>query len=546
LQDWTDWNVGGYCDRSTRISTSFVRGALPVTKKAIRRAFRDGSMKQHVDGVNRLQRVWWTINSAILPLVQKFAGWGNQDTALRTLIDQDIASAKYLGDRRFQLPMYCDFRGRCYSLTHFNFMREDHVRALFQFADGLPIGQDGHNWLMLHVATRGDFDGIGKRSWPERIDWVEQNYDRIKRTAQNPDATVDWWRNADDPFSFVAGCIELVAARETGPNYISRLPVCFDGSCSGIQHLAMMTRDEVAGRLVNLIPNDLEPQDVYQLITGKVEQSVGAQLDDWTRPTKQIKGEEVLLKPRAEYARFWVDKLTRKLIKRPAMTFAYSVTTQGMADQLAEVYGEIHRVPNADGTYGYPAPSDAAAKYLAGHIMDAAKEILPRPAAAMKFIRKLAGQCADKGKALEWTSPTGFPVVNQYYEPDVRIVTLELQGVRVRHKVADDSPHLSKRDSKNSAAPNFVHSLDASHLIRVINAAAGEGITNIAVVHDSFGCLAPQAFELHQIIREQMARLYAEHDVLAELRRAAGSSEPLPAKGTLDPWAVRHSTYAFA
>jgi DNA-directed RNA polymerase len=496
--------------------------------------------------VSQLQRVAWKINTAMIPVVQKYAGQVGKQIN-RTQIDQDIATAKhYLSDTGFRLTMDCDFRGRVYGQPHFNFLREDHVRALFQFANGLPIGQYGDNWIKLHVANCGDFDGVSKRSWPARIDWVDQNYDMIKRTAKNPESAVDWWRNADAPFSFVAGCIELVAARETGPNYITHLPICFDGSCSGIQHLSLMTRDEVAGRLVNLIPDD-EPHDVYRQIIGKVEQSVGAELDDRTRRTKWIKGKgEVLLKPRAEYARFWIDKLNRKLIKRPAMTFAYSVTEHGMADQLAEVYGEIHRVLNADGSYGDPAPSDGAAVYLAKHIMAAAKEILPRPAAAMEFIRKLAGQCVDKGEVLEWTSPTGFPLVNQYHEYAVKCVNLELCGVRVRHLVADDIPSLSKEDTMNGAVPNFVHCLDSAHLIRVINAAAGEGIVSIAVVHDSFGCLAPQVYELHQIIREQMARLYAEHDVLAELRKAAGSSEPLPAKGTLDPWAVRHSTYAFA
>jgi DNA-directed RNA polymerase len=522
LRDWTDANVGGYCDHSTGISTSFARGVRPATKKAIRRAFRNSSMQQHVDGVNRLQRVAWTINTAMLPVVERFAvevGKPSKEgeKAFSTLLAQDIATAKYIGGEAFYLPMNCDFRGRVYSQSHFNFIRGNHVRALFQFASGLPIGHYDHNWIMLHVATCGDFDGIGKRSWPARIAWAEQNYGMLERTAQDPGATVDWWCNADDPFSFVAGCMELVAARETGPNYITHLPICFDGSCSGIQHLAMMTGDEVAGRLVNLIPDD-EPQDVYKTITDRVIERLykeGDEIADWW---------------------LWVG-ITRKLIKRPAMTFAYSVTLYGIVQQIVGAYREIH---------GNAEPTDAAAWYLARHIKAAAEEILPRPAAAMEFIRKLAEQCVDKGEVLEWTSPTGFPLANQYHERDVKIVHLELRGECVRHKVAEDKPSLSKTKSKNSAAPNFVHALDASHLIRVVNTAAGEGIASIAVVHDSFGCLAPQTYKLHQIIREEMARLYVEHDVLAELRKAAGSSEPLPAKGTLDPWAVRHSTYAFA
>jgi len=119
-------------------------------------------------------------------------------------------------------------------------------------------------------------------------------------------------------------------------------------------------------------------------------------------------------------------------------------------------------------------------------------------------------------------------------------------GFAERHVVGDGfKPGILKRKSMNAAAPNFVHALDASHLIRVVNAAASEGITSIAVVHDSFGCLAPQAREFHRIIRTQFAELYSR-DVLADLQEAAGSSEPIPAKGSLDPWDVLHSEYAFA
>lgn len=178
--------------------------------------------------------------------------------------------------------------------------------------------------------------------------------------------------------------------------------------------------------------------------------------------------------------------------------------------------------------------------------MAAANEVLRRPAVAMEFIRKLAKHCAHKGKPLEWTSPTGFPWANRYCKSDVKIVHLEFRGEYVRHRVGDGyRPDILKQKSLNAAAPNFVHALDASHLIRVVNAAASEGITSIAVVHDSFGSLAPQARELHRIIRTQFVKLYSQ-DVLAELRDAAGSSEPISAKGSLDPWGVLDSEYAFA
>ena len=58
-------------------------------------------------------------------------------------------------------------------------------------------------------------------------------------------------------------------------------------------------------------------------------------------------------------------------------------------------------------------------------------------------------------------------------------------------------------------------SVEASELL--ISAAVAEGITSIATVHDSFGCLAAQAERFRRIIREQFVALYKEHDVMQEV-----------------------------
>jgi hypothetical protein len=42
----------------------------------------------------------------------------------------------------------------------------------------------------------------------------------------------------------------------------------------------------------------------------------------------------------------------------------------------------------------------------------------------------------------------------------------------------------------------------------LIDAAVAEGITSIATVHDSFGCLPSRAERFRQIIREQFVRMY--------------------------------------
>jgi DNA-directed RNA polymerase, mitochondrial len=51
----------------------------------------------------------------------------------------------------------------------------------------------------------------------------------------------------------------------------------------------------------------------------------------------------------------------------------------------------------------------------------------------------------------------------------------------------------------------------------LVNAAVAQGITSVATVHDSCGCLAPQAERFRRIIREQFVKMYEDHDVLQEV-----------------------------
>lgn len=104
----------------------------------------------------------------------------------------------------------------------------------------------------------------------------------------------------------------------------------------------------------------------------------------------------------------------------------------------------------------------------------------------------------------------------------------------MRHNIADGATNEIDRDKTLSSAPaNFVYSVDAAHLIRVVNAAVGEGISDILTVHDCFYCLAPQATRFREIIHKELADLYKHSNPLAELRnRNVGS----PATQTYSPF----------
>ena len=511
-QYWTGWRNG---------SATFLQDSHPATVAEIKSAFADGSINQHADGVNALQRVPWTINERMLPVVRKFAGLkegggrGPDGEVIgkrvrRETVLRDVAVAKYLVGRTFWTQLRCDFRGRINPLPHFNFAREDHVRSLFLFANGQPVG-DSVWWVEIAAANAYGQKG----TWRARSDWVFENRELIRRVAEDPIGTVNLWKGAKDPFSLVAACIELDAAQKD-PNFITRLPVLLDGSCNGIQHLALMTRDEESGRLVNLTDSE-EIYDLYDTVTHAVRMLLGA-ADD-------------------EEAIWWLERgITRDILKQPIMTFSYGVTERGATAQII------------DACENHVRPTWRQALYLAKTALRAAQMLLRRPAKAMDFMRALADYCNEANLPLNWGSPTGLPVSNRYYKPNVQRVELLLRGEPVTYRVADGhQSKILKRKAKDSAPANLVHSLDAAHLIRSINAAVAEGITDVVTVHDCYGTTAPQVTRFQQIIRREMTLMYLCYDPLTRLweQNLAPNSLAIPAPGKLDLFDLQRSEYCF-
>jgi DNA-directed RNA polymerase len=450
------------------------------------------------------------------------------------VVDDDIRTAGWIGDQPFYLSYNCDTRGRVYAIPHFNYGREDHVRALFKFANGLPLGPDGIRWLEINCANCYGFD---KQSWDGRVEWAKRNKKNlIQRVAADPDGTFDEWRKADRPLSFVAACRELAAAWEDPDHFTTHLPIEFDGSANGIQHLALLARDPDSARRVNLIRSD-EPRDVYQEIIAHVRES----LENDGRKSAQ----------------WWVGKFKildnqpgkiRKLIKIPAMTYAYNATPHGMAEDIAEVYRSYRE------EFEGLEPKDSVARFLAERIIDACEKVLPKPARVMEYICELTDHCSDAGQVLEWITPTGFPVRNAYYvaRKTQTVNLLRTNGKRMRHNILNGSTQKIKRGkARDASAPNFVHSQDAAHLIRVVAAAAAKGITSLATVHDAFACLAPHAKEFTGIIREQLAEMYigVPHKELWFLRSCNANridNLPMPPDpGTLDPREVWSAWWSF-
>jgi hypothetical protein len=223
---WSGW----WANYTDRLRAPFVRDWRPETRGAIEATFAAtkplGPFADqlsyslpfaHADGINALKRVPLRINQSLLPLVDKFAVElmghdGKQQKADRRTVKADLRHARWVGNQAIYLDYSCDKRGRIYGVQQLNYAREDHVRSMFEFNRGEPLGDEGLSWLEIHAANCGP-GGVDKKPWADRLRWAKENTDLIEHIATDPQNNFDHWRKADKPFAFVAACRELVAAR---------------------------------------------------------------------------------------------------------------------------------------------------------------------------------------------------------------------------------------------------------------------------------------------------------------------------------------------
>jgi DNA-directed RNA polymerase len=99
----------------------------------------------------------------------------------------------------------------------------------------------------------------------------------------------------------------------------------------------------------------------------------------------------------------------------------------------------------------------------------------------------------------------------------------------------------SKRKQSQGAAPNAIHSLDAAHLMLIVNGADFP----VTTVHDSFGCLFADMPELFKLTRKTFVDLYKVNPLYSLMHDIGGDLRNVE-MGTLDITLILESEYCFS
>jgi DNA-directed RNA polymerase, mitochondrial len=470
---------------------------LPPEQAGRLKRWKKEAREAHTENANRAERR--RVTARQLKMAEKFA-------------DEPVV----------YFPHSLDFRGRVYPMPQDVTPQADDLgRALLQFAAGKPLGQRGAYWLAVHLANCYGFD---KAPFDERVAWTRRHSELILDSARRPlDGRMFWADKAEDPWQFLAACMEWAGYIREGDSYVSHIPASMDATCSGLQHFSALLLDEQGGAAVNLLPGK-ERRDIYQDVADRVSDEISASSEP--------------------EAKEWRGKVTRKITKQPTMTYAYSATPNGMRDQIVEALEDSGAIATER--------RFRVAHYLAPKVRQAIAETVVSAAGAMAWLQKASAVFSRNGIPIRWTAATGLPIL-QSYRPGHVLVRANIGG-RYATLTLRDSIRQSTSDHRSGIAPNYIHSMDAAHLMHTTLALREAGIEAMAMVHDSFGVHACDVDTMHRAIRDEFVRLYRA-DRLAILRdelaaqlppELAAQLPPLPERGALDIEQVTKSEFFFS
>ena len=559
----------------------------------MRKATVDGTSKpsqQDLDALNALQRTEWSVNEPVLAIMDTMFknNWETcnlppkdleriamprvgpkEDCKTPEEVEQrkaliaersELWSAWYKSDqKRLQMAIRLglakelvtlgffyhsytmDFRGRGYTAcSMLSPQSGDLDRGLLKFATPVEQTKEGIYWTSVNLANLMDgaegWEGVAsdKATFDDRVAWVDANHDMLMYVADNPLEMVSLWADnvttkKNPSFQRLAAIFDYAQSINEGT---TSYPVQLDGACNGSQHWSALRRDESIARLTNVMPVD-KPQDLYQYVadisTKEMIYRADSGSNDWCQ----------------RFVDHW-GTLKRKVVKRATMCDAYGITPHGIR-KYAKEEGHLDWVPPKFGKEVMAASVNELTA-LTIHGLNGAMEESNK---GKDYVRYICDLYSEQNRPMTWTVPGGFHAVNRYveYEPNLSRSALYGKQYILTATFGIPTNDIDGGGARGAIAPNFIHSFDAAHMRLAIMGMLSAGTTQFSMIHDSFGCPAPQVAAMRQIIKETFHEVHETNqlEVLqAHVVEQLGLEvDTPPAVGALDIGDVLRAEYLF-
>jgi len=246
-----------------------------------------------------------------------------------------------------------------------------------------------------------------------------------------------------------------------------------------------------------------------------------------TYTTSEGKTESILTDATAISCR---GNISRSMVTQPTMTVPYSVTKRGMQEQVRGYLKEMEE----EGKDFWNGDLWVAAKLITVLVETSIYSIVKGARLGQKYLVDISSVL---GHQASWTTPIyNYPVMQASWKTHVKRVQTIYGDLNLRKELGgmDNMKH------RNSIAPNFIHSLDSTVLLGVIDRVN----SNIGCIHDCFMVPPNSGYEVQQAYKESYVEVM-ESDPLRHMQQQLDPEEliPYPEYGTLDLQEVYDSEY---
>jgi hypothetical protein len=437
------------------------------------------------------------------------------------------AATEALNYERIWFPVFLDFRGRQYAVDYKGLgpQATKNAKALLQLANGTPLGPNGLWWLYHEL---GNSMGWDKDLLEDKVAKAKALLPRMRGILANPMSDTVWLEG-DDPLKVYACMADIVAAIDSGKpeEFVSHLICYVDGSCNGMQHLSLMTLDEVGAAATNVISNDGARSDFYSIVGDRM---LDALEDDYS-----------------DAAMYWKTTACekfgmRKVAKRGVMTIPYGATHAGLATQFIE----DNLCTTKERGHKQTQQESLVIRDALEVAMDGAA---PKAMELRQWMLDAVTVVCKSNASPSWITPTGSLVNHRYLSPRTKQVRIGDFATNLPD-FSGKGATINTRKNKLGIVANLIHSYDAAMLQDTANRMVANNVTELSFVHDSYGAGAGAMDVLSTQLREAAVAMYSVDQlglIKARFEELAGTElPPLPAPGKLNLSDVMASEYFFA
>ena len=471
--------------------------------------------------LNFVLEEWELDNSVLFKGYNKFKDILAEDTAevkkekmthnsIYHLYYNTLSIAILYRNHSFYLPVFCDYRGRIYTLSNYlSYQGNDLARSLFLFDKEDVINDTGRECLDIYLSNLAGYD---KLSWNKRLEKVDEVINKLNEAIKdlpNRDKFIDLVKDLSEPFQFLSigfAKLNLLCNEEQGKkNIIISNPILFDASCSGIQHISALTLDKNLGKFCNIYttkdnPENELPEDFYtyalKLIQQKLNESKNENL-------KNI-------------------KLSRKIIKKSVMTIPYNISLSGVGEHMEEHFPKkkgflkyysyfVSASETINNTPIHLSPKEFGE--LTSLVYKVLNQDIPSLKALTTYFKDLIKVLNKIDEPIVWNTPSGLKIKYQQIKYESKVVSNKL-NISKRNKpitISIPTDKIDKIKMERAFMPNFIHSLDASNVHLLLYSLINNPIPTYTI-HDCFASTPNNLLLLERRVKDAFIDIYFKEE----------------------------------